>query len=179
VDSLLITTEDKKLILDLAVGELSRDAFYRRYSVRIDQQRDYVLRMLLACLKNKDVETLEYIIYLRDHHRLIEPLAKHQAVLRSILQEQWHQRHELILDSLERDEDVETINAIFKTAITKFPYLYHDDQVALTIKCVYDLSKIDSEVAESKLEYLLDHPEESVREVVAQRLARIRSRKDT
>lgn len=74
-------------------------------------------------------------------------------VLAQLLEEDWHFRHEDIARSLQALKDPVAIEALFRTAQRKFPYLDYDDSTALARKCIWALADIGSPALE-KLEIL-------------------------
>jgi len=169
----LIDDQRKNLIIDLTLNKIDIDQFYSDYPDDIRNDGSYVGKILSRAREEKDSVALELMLCLRSFQKEVEPTLSHQELLKAILLESWHHLHEMILDGLDWDSDSSTVEAIYQTAVSRWGYLDDDDNVYLTIKCIYALSSIHSAEAVRKIYIFLDNEDRRIRDVAAREVERL------
>ena len=151
----MLSEIEKKYIIRFVSGEITAKQFYEKYPENIASDNRYILRKLEEACKEKDADSLTYILYLRGYHRLTEPLETHLEILSKLAKKDWHRDHEYIVDALESLDDDHGVGSIYHIAVNKYDYLKPDEYIDLAVKCVYALSKIGSGRALAKLSELI------------------------
>jgi hypothetical protein len=65
-------------------------------------------------------------------------------VLLELANAQWHEIHELVIDSISALRSPKSIDTLVRTATTHFPYRDYDEFNSLGVKCAWTLAKIGS-----------------------------------
>jgi hypothetical protein len=66
----------------------------------------------------------------------------------------------------------ESVSSLYRAATVRYDYLKYNDSTALAIKCVWALSKIGTDIARKKLEYIAETDErDEVRIAAHERLS--------
>lgn len=142
----------------LRPGKISDEEFLTRFLKDGESLDEEIFRGLNYSLRNKDAVSLELNLYLGFHFGFS---VKNKDALASLLQEEWHEKHEDVLRALLalKVNDIKVVEAIYNCAITEFYYLSDDREdgiFTLASDCIYALAKIGTSDAVQKLKLLSD-----------------------
>lgn len=71
--------------------------------------------------------------------------------LHSLLGEDWHQLHELVVDAVLKFADPRSVDVLWSLAKTPLAYRTWDDVESLEVKCTYGLWKLETEAGVARL----------------------------
>jgi hypothetical protein len=145
-----MTKEQKKLILDLSLGNITFDEFSKKYSEHVDSE--YILKQLQTAFDKQDSSGVEYAL-------LLGFLFKNftwdfTELLNKLIQQDWHYKHEDIAYILQQLRSPSSVDALYNAALKKLEYLDYDDSYALARKCIHALGNINTEYSKEKLKLL-------------------------
>jgi hypothetical protein len=147
-----MTEQQKKLILDLSLGNISLDEFSKKYSEHIDSE--YVLMKLRMAFEKQDASGVEYALLLGFFFKLFNK--DYTDLLNNLIQEDWHFKHEDIASVLQQIKSPSSIEALYNSALKRLEYLDYDDSYALARKCIHALGEIHTEYSKEKLQLLAE-----------------------
>jgi hypothetical protein len=84
----------------------------------------------------------------------------------------WHTRHEDVASTLQSIRDPRSVDALYRAALVKLPYLEYNDSEALARKCTWALADIGTPEARARLEALTTQADETVADFARRRLTR-------
>lgn len=120
-------------------------------------------------IKAKDTSKVEDVLSNVWEFGLREEFVPH---LISLLQADWHYRHEDIALALQGLKDNRATEALNKTAHKKFEYLAYDDSYALSRKCTWALADIGTQESKSALEEIARSDDKTIAGYASRRLER-------
>ena len=147
-----MTTEEKKMILDLSMGSISIDYFFLNYPMDLGMEKDYILSVLNQAYQERNSDDVEYALLLGFTISFFTE--DFVDILCKLIREGWHYKHEDIVLILQELKSPESIDAIYDTALRKFDYLSYDDSYALARRCIHALGDINTEYSIEKLKLL-------------------------
>jgi hypothetical protein len=169
----MITEIEKKLILDLATGRISKEAFFKEYPVDLSTNVNYALALFENAHKEKDNDLLEYALLLNGYVDITKNRNTYIEIWRQLLREEWHTQHEHLVDILSYYKDPKDIDLFYEIALTKFDYRDYDDSESLAVKCIWTLGNIGTEGAKVKLELLAKSDNKIIKDNAVQQLKRL------
>jgi len=142
----------KTLVKLLAFREITEKEFIRRYFEGKEFSKDYFPELLKKGLVNKDPfmteEALILIFAAQFYDDILCP------TLCSLLNENWHYKHEDIASLLKDINDPSAVNCLYSATELHFEYLNYDDTFQFARKCIKALAAIGNENAIDKLRLL-------------------------
>lgn len=143
-----IGDRERRLILDLVVGRLDEQRFLER--VRLDRAAaaGWGLAALRNALTERDADAVELALTLGFRFGFS---IGHLETLLALADAPWHVRHEDVVSALGDLREPRSIEALYRAAQVRWPYLDFDDAHALGVKAVYALAGIDDGQALEKL----------------------------
>lgn len=147
-----MTTEEKKLILNLSLNLITKDAFFSQYPEDLIANKDYVLDELKKAYTEKNADDVEYSLLLGF---LLKTFSnKYEEILCKLLSESWHYKHEDIVLILQDLKSAKCIDVLYETVFKKFNYLSYDNTYSLARKCIHALGDINTDYSKEKLKLL-------------------------
>jgi hypothetical protein len=169
-----MTPAQRTLITRCREGSCSDEELVAEFGVDPHQDRDLVPSLLRDAMANQmpgDVADAMYLAFRFDLSRSWAPL------LAQLLEEDWHISHEDLAEALQDIREPSTVDALFRTALKRLPYLSYDAAFALGVKCVWALHDIGTDAAIEKLERLASSETPAIRAAATERLAGLAARR--
>lgn len=167
-----MTTEERKLVMELASDSISREQFLKRFPADLSDSNTYIRQGLEKALVEENSDDVEYVLILGF---CLGFSVEHVDVLNRLLLQPWHYKHEDIARLLKRFASPSSVDPLYKTALAEFEYLNYDDGYALAVKCIWALGAIKTDAALEKLEQLAQSDKPILREAAAKQIERIRA----
>lgn len=165
-----VSEHERRLILDLLMGRVSEDDFYRDLPCKPGEASELGLAMLRRAVEERDPVGVEFGLYLGHRFGISQ---KYLDVLLLLAGENWHERHEDVIDGLAKLDSPESVDVFYRAALVKHPYLEYDEAYALGVKCIYALGKIQTLEAVVRLGELLRSGNSVLESEAGAQLARI------
>ena len=163
----MIDETNRQLILDLALNRLPVSDFMRKFPFGEKTPAEYVKLSLEEALESRDPIQVEYGMLLGFQLKLFNQAFA--PLLKTMILEDWHREHEDMASVMQMLKDPSTVDALYRTALTRFPYLEYDQSHSLAVKCLWALKAINNRDASEKLKLLAQSEDKVVRET-AERL---------
>jgi hypothetical protein len=128
-----MTEGERGLVLSVTLNRISEAAFLAAFPVNPRRDPEFVLRALEGAVRERSSDDVECGLLLGFKFGFPTNLA---PVLCKLILEDWHKSHENIAMLLQKLRDPRSIDCLFQTALTRFPYLDYDDARALAVKCI-------------------------------------------
>jgi hypothetical protein len=157
-----------RLVLALAKGSLSEDAFIAQFGADPRATPDIVRIELEQAFAEKSADSVEYALILAFVFRLSRKWA---PVLCKLMEEDWHHSHEDIASALQDIREPSTVDCLYRAALRKHDYLAYNDGEALAVKCIWALHDIGTSEAVEKLKLLSLSASAPIRERALKRLS--------
>jgi hypothetical protein len=135
---------ERGLILDLLRGQIREDDFYREFRIKPGEASSTGRAMLVRASQERDPAGVEFGLYLGHRFGVSE---EYLDVLLGLACEPWHERHEDVIDALAKLKAPRSVEALYRTALTTFPYREYDEFNSLGTKCVRALGAIQTKEA--------------------------------
>jgi hypothetical protein len=163
-----------RLILALAKGVLSEDAFIAQFGADPRTTPDIVRIELEQAFAEKSADSVEYALILGFAFRLSRKWA---PLLCKLMEEDWHRSHEDIASALQDICVPCTVDCLYRAALRKHDYLAYNDSEALAVKCIWALHDIGTSEAVEKLKLLSQSASAPIRERALKRLSALATRR--
>jgi hypothetical protein len=161
---------ERQLITQLFENTLSKEDFLSKFTVDVTINPNYVLELLEVAFKEKNAYDIEYAMLIAFTFNLFTK--DFVNILCRLLEEKWHFQHEDITRILQSLKAPEAIEYLYRTALSKFEYLDHNDSSALAVKCIWALGDINTTDSRKKLELLAQVKNEIIRSNAIEQLNR-------
>lgn len=164
----MLTEKDKTLILDLLSERIDKDTFYANAS--IDLNENSIKQLLEDTYNRKDGEMLMYVIlvlYLLELDILYYDT--YLPIVKKLIEEDWHQQHEQLVEYLTEKVDMENTFIFCKILHTVYDYYKGEEEdfmVPIWNKCIWALGKIGTPKAVECIKEFRNSPYEWVRKTV-------------
>jgi HEAT repeat protein len=119
----------------------------------------------------QDADNVEAALTLMFRFDLIDQ--RYVRVLCDLLVADWHQRHEDVALALQELSDPAAVPALLRAAVMDLPYLEHDENRALSRKCIWALSDIRTQDAIAALALLAESKKDVVWELAVGHMIKI------
>lgn len=162
--------QKRQLILDLLLGRVSEEAFFREFPSSPAEIRNVSLKVLEQALNERDPVGVEFGLHL-GHRFGFSPV--HLETLCALAKSDWHDRHQDVVDGLASLEAPGSVETLYQTALSKHPYLNYDDANTLGVKSIWALGRINTPEAVLRLEELLSSDDAILVSEAKSQLARI------
>lgn len=140
------------LILGLVVGKIDESEFVQRSGTDRPAIPGLVTKILSQAIAEQDATWAELGLSLG--HRFGFGPAIFDT-LRALLEAQWHERHEDVVDALADLATPSIITPLGMAALRDFTYRRYDDARSLRSKAIQAIASVESAAAVSELERLL------------------------
>ena len=161
---------EQRLILDLLLGHKSEEQFCQEFPADPLQKSALGLSILQTAAKERDPVGVEFGLHLGHRFGF---LPEYLGTLLALLREDWHERHEDVVDGLAELKSPESVDALCYAALMELPYRSYDDSGSLAKKCIRLLGKLQSHEAVLRLADLVRRGSDSVRSAAAAELHRL------
>lgn len=161
--------KEKSLIADLMANRISKQQLEQLYPVPLTDE--YVIDLLKSSINKKDSEGLIFAIILVYSKELFSDTLL--PLLEPILIEDWHQIHEDIAFLLQKLKSPTSAKWLFQAATMTFNYLEYDEFFALSRKCMWTLSAIDTPESKEMIRKLAASDNEVIREHAVEQLEKL------
>jgi len=148
-----VGNREQRLIADLLLKRIGEDEFYQTFPIAVGTGSDAAHAMLVRALAERDPVAVEFGLYLGFYFGFSE---RYLDVLLTLADAPWHQCHESVVDALARLRAPESVDTLFRIALTSFPYRVWDDYDGLGTKCIYALASIKTPKALERLRELAE-----------------------
>jgi hypothetical protein len=146
-----MNNKERDLVLDLAQEKISKDHFLRNLG-RGEDGRQVSEQLLKEATASKNGEDLECALIASFVFGITQG---HLSPLIAALNEQWHSRHEDVVDAIALLKSPIAINALYASTQWVPGYLSFDDSRALASKAIWALGAIEDGQAQEALERLV------------------------
>ncbi len=163
---------ERKLISKLIINEITEQQFLSEFTVNVVQHPSCVFELLERAYNEENADDIEQLIGIAGRFNLFTE--SNAELLCNLLEARWHYRHEDIARALQSIKSPNSIECLYKTALTKFEYLEHDNSYALARKCMWALGDINTDESKKKIELLAESEDEELREYAFEQLNRKR-----
>ena len=160
---------EKKLVMGLVLKSITKEEFLKEYPVDIQQDKQYVTKVLKDALIRKDPDDVEHALLLGFSFEFEEGVV---PVLCELIVQDWHFKHEDMARLLQDFKRPDSIESLYKTALMELDYLDYDDSYALAVKCIWALGGIDTDSSRDKLRQLALSENQVVKEAAEHQLNR-------
>lgn len=169
---IIMNDNDRKLILELGLNRISEQEFLNTFSIDINSNS--VMELLIIAYNEKNADDVDYSLTVAYEFNLITE--RYVDILCKLLESNWHYKHEDIARALQSLKSPNSIEALYKTSLTKFEYLEYDDSSALARKCTWALGDINTDESKKKLELIASNEmlSEEIRDYAIKQLNRKR-----
>lgn len=144
----IISDYQKRLIEDVIFREFSLDEFCRKFPIDPIDASWLGLDLMRQSLKDRDSEGLSLSFFFAFRFGVTP---EYFNVLMMLAEEDWHQSHEDVIDALNGIHDSTSIDVVYRTALSKYPYREHDEAYSLGVKCIWMLAGINTPDAVNRL----------------------------
>jgi len=152
------------------VSQIKKD-FIRDFPVDVRKKPQYIIQLLEIAYCEKNADDVEYALIIAGSFDLIT--TEYQYILLKLLEADWHFKHENIAEIFQKLKIPDTVEYLYKTALTQFEYLEFDEFFALAVKCIWALGDIRTDEAIKKLKLLAQSDNEIIKENALNQLQRI------
>ena len=163
---------ERGLILDLLRGRIPEDEFYREFPIKPGEGSGAGRAMLVRALQERDATGVEFGLYLGHRFGISE---EYLDVLLGLAGESWHERHEDVIDGVAKLKSPRSVESLFRTAVTTFPYRAYDEFNSLGTKCIRALGAIRTKGALARLGDLMASGDPNLEREAQAQLRRIES----
>ena len=133
------------------VSEIKRK-FLKDFGTDVTAKPHYVIQLLEAAYCEKNADDVSNALSITSMFSLSSK--EYTGILLKLLEADWHYCHEGIAGIFQELKLPETVDCLYKTALTKFKYLDYDDCYALAVKCIWALGDVGTNEAKEKLKLL-------------------------
>lgn len=165
---MILTKEQKGLLLDFCSGEISKSELVDRYPDDLSDE-DHLKKLYSKVLEAESGKDLEYAVMLEPiFFNSVESREKYYV---QFAHSDWHRIHEpLALVFLERIASDNCVEAIYHIATSSLSYLSDEDNESLSVQCTYALSNVETPKSVEKLQLLAQSDNDLIRSEATQRL---------
>jgi len=163
-----MNSNDKKLILDLALKKISEKYFLKNYSGDLYDMNKHVKDLLNNALATQDPDDVEYPMLFASIFDLYNQDLS--DILCKLLLQDWHYKHEDIVSIMQGLKNPSTVDALYLTAFKTYKYLDYDEFFGLARKCTWALSDINTKEAIEKLKLLAQSDNPLIKSYAEKRL---------
>lgn len=162
--------KERELVKNFIANSLSKEQFLNSFTVDILNNHGYIINLLEEAYKEKDANDVDYLLYLIFTFDLVTE--EYIDLLIKLMYAPWHYKHEDIATIFQSFKFPQTVECLYKTAITEFEYLDYDESYALAVKCIWALGAIKTDDSRKKLEVLSQSENEIIRDNAIKQLER-------
>ncbi|HCC07586.1 MAG TPA: hypothetical protein DEP72_05445 [Clostridiales bacterium] len=166
-----MTNTERKLVDKLMAKSISNEDFKRNFTVDVLQNPYYIMQILEIAYIEKELHDVESALFVGFVFNLFTE--DFVEILCKLIEEPWHYQHEDIARLLQKLKSPQTVECLYKTALTQFEYLEFDEAFALAVKCIWALGDINTPKSREKLELLTQSDNEIIRDNAINQLDRI------
>ena len=166
---MLMNSKEKKLIIDLVQGDLTRENYLNESSYNPDKDTQCIVSLLTNAYQERDSDGVEYALLLGF---LFQFNKNCMSILRTLLGSEWHCKHEDIVTVLDKDNDCNSAESFYEAAISQHEYLDYDEDFNLAKKAVRALGRLSCFSALVKLRLLYQSENKVIKASAAKRIKR-------
>ncbi|MGL5152765.1 MAG: HEAT repeat domain-containing protein [Clostridium sp.] len=167
---------ERKLITELNFNKITQNEFIKKFPVDIKNNPMYIKELLFTAYDEKNADDVFFLLELAYEFDLIKE--NYVDILCELLDSKWNYSHEDIARRLQELKSEKAIEVLYKTALTKFEYLKHDNSYSLARKCMWALGDIGTDKAIEKLKLLANSEDEELREYAIEQFNRDKIKKN-
>jgi hypothetical protein len=167
-----MTSQERELILDLSLKQVSQHEFLRRFRSGSVAGRDLSLVLLEEAYRQKNPDDVEYALLVGF---TLGFSREHLDVLCRLCEASWHRKHEDVVSALGQLKDVRAVDSLYRAALQHHPYLVFDESRALAVKAIWALGQIPDTAADEKLRVLAQSGEQVLRDEALSQIQRRRT----
>ena len=165
-----MTKTEREMLHKLMARAISSEEFLQKFTVDISKNPSYLLQLLETAYNDQEKDDVEYLLIAIFSFNLYKE--EFVNILCKLIEAKWHYQHENIAMLFQKLKSPQTVECLYKTALTQFDYLEFDEAFALAVKCIWALGDINTIEARQKLELLTQSENIIIRENAIQQLNR-------
>jgi hypothetical protein len=143
--------EEQNIVLNFFLHRISEDELLRRFRIGRSDGMSFALRVLGEAYRAKDAGSVECGLGLGFHFGMSPQFFD---ILVKLSDAEWHERHEDVVTALNELHDSRSVEALYRAALKRHPYLGYDNARALAVKAVWALGNLGDTSADEKLRVL-------------------------
>ena len=147
-----MTQKERELIRQLIKKSVTKEYFLENFTVNVLDNSNYIKQLLEIAYDEKEAYDVDYLLHVGFTFKLFAE--EYIEILCKLIQSIWHEQHENIAGIFQFLKSPQSIESLYKTAITQFEYLDYDESYALAVKCIWALGDINTIESKKKLEPL-------------------------
>jgi hypothetical protein len=168
-----MTEEQRKLCRDLVIqpggrSRITKEDFLRRFPSSVEGGK-VASRVLEDAYTVQNAEDLHCALIIGFTFGFAHG---HKDILRRLVDVDWHNSHEDVVEALDGLQAPDTVDALFRATQWIPKSLEYDDSRALAVKAIWALGKISGTEAETKLESLARSDNAILRKAASEQLER-------
>lgn len=157
-----MTNKERDTIKKLMTKLITEEEFTKKFSVDISMNPGYVGELLEIAFNEANSDDVEYALFIGFTFNVFSE--DYVGILCKLIEAKWHYQHENIAMIFQKLKSPNSIESLYKTAITEFEYLDYDESYALAVKCIWALGNINTDGSRKKLELLSQSENEIIRD---------------
>lgn len=165
-----MTQKERELIRQLIRKSVSKEYFLDNFTFNVLDNSKYIKQLLETAYNEKEAYDVDYLLHVGFVFKLFTE--EYIEILCKLIESGWHEQHENIAGILQFLKSPQSIESLYKTAITQFEYLDYDESYSLAVKCIWALRNINTEESKQKLELLFKSENEIIRQNAIKQLER-------
>jgi hypothetical protein len=168
-----MTDIERKLLLEMGGGEITRHQFYKEFPVDIRNSKDYVINEIRSAIDKENVEELELAISMI---WLSENVGQFVDILNELLINPNHLSHQLITKTIQESKNPSSIPYIKRVLQSNFDYLAYtgSDSDAIAKWFSWALHSIGTKEAIDVMKEYAKSEDEGIRNEMIYRLSKMR-----
>lgn len=165
-----MTQKERELVRQLIKKSVSKEYFLENFTVNILENSNYITQLLEVAYNERQPNDVDYLLHIGFTFKLFTE--EYLGILCKLIESTWHEQHENIAGIFQFLKSKQSIESLYKTAITQFDYLDYDDSYALAVKCIWALGDINTNESRQKLEILSESDNEIIKQNALRQLER-------
>lgn len=165
-----MTNAERELVNFLMRKSISNEDFRNRFTVDVVRNPNYIIQLLEIAYTEKNSDDVENAMFIGFVFNLFTE--EFITILSKLIGEPWHYQHEDIAMIFQKLKSPQTIECLYKTALTRFEYLEFDEAFALAVKCIWALGDINTPESREKLKLLAQSENEIIKNNATNQLNR-------
>ncbi|GAA0075629.1 hypothetical protein UT300005_00070 [Clostridium sp. CTA-5] len=127
-----MTQKERELIRQLIKKSVSKEYFLENFTVNVLDNSNYIKQLLESAYDEKEAYYVDYLLHVGFTFKLFTE--EYIEILCKLIESIWHEQHENIAGIFQFLKSPQSVESLYKTAITQFEYLDYDEGYALAVK---------------------------------------------
>ncbi len=156
-----MTDLERELIRSYMKKAITEEQFLNNFTENVQTNSVYMLKLLKLAYKENNEKDVDYLLFVVCAFNLITE--EYIGLLCKLMNSTWHHSHEDIASIFQAFRFPQTVECLYKTALTQFEYLEYDEAFALAVKCIWALGDINTPESRDKLKLLAQSENEIIK----------------